>query len=252
MYTTTAVTAALAGGRPCGGAALESAPGPAVAARRNSRRRGRWDPPPPLEPLGPDPPASSGCPCRLRARVSIREVWLPKTTVRPRPSRSRPLGTWASRNSSRSNVRTARYACQFGRLASTLSAAWTPCAASSAAVDAWGLGVRRPPNTPASPTARHPRGELRRCVWRTRRPPPPSPQRSSESHRAPPTRAGPPPAMPPRPPSPPFRGPRRVAYARSGPARATSGRERRLSDVRGRHPRSAAVNRWGGSSPASS
>ena len=114
----------------------------------------------------PGPPAASGCPCRLRARVSIREMWLPRTTVRPRPSRSRPLGTCSSRNSSRStNVRTARlpppptcppsrmsaetpamrrpqtprYACQFGRLASTSSVgAWTPCAASSAAVDALG------------------------------------------------------------------------------------------------------------------
>ena len=129
---------------------------------------------------GPAPhPAASGCPCRSRVRVSILEVWLPRTTVRPRPSRSTPLGTCASTNSSRStNVRTARstpptcpparmsaetsamrrspragpcrprpqtrrYACQFARLASTSSVgAWTPCAASSAAVDAVAVGGR--------------------------------------------------------------------------------------------------------------
>ena len=135
----------------------------------------------------------------LRARVSIREVWLPRTTVRPRPSRSRPLGTCASRNSSRStNVRTARlppptrptsrmsaetpamrrspsagpcrlrsqtarYACQFGRLASTSSlGAWTPCAASSAAVDALGSGpVVRQTRRPRTGAAR---GLARRTV----------------------------------------------------------------------------------------
>ena len=142
--------------------------------------------------------------------MSILEVWLPRTTVRPRPSRSTPLGTCASTNSSRStNVRTARstpptcpparmsaetsamrrspragpcrprpqtprYACQFGRLASTSSVgAWTPCAASSAAVDALGLGpssakhARQPYRTsPLEP------GRVRRRVWRTHRPPP--------------------------------------------------------------------------------
>ena len=109
--------------------------------------------------------------CRFSARVPIREVWLASTatlTVRTRPVRSRTPGTCPSRRSSgRTNVRSARStppncrspragpcrppsqtsrpACQFGRLASTSSAgAWTPCAGSSAAVDASGL-VRRPP-----------------------------------------------------------------------------------------------------------
>ena len=105
-----------------------------------------WGPLPPLEPLGRTRPR----PCRSRARVSIREVWLPRTTVRPRPSRSRPLGTCASMSAETPAMRrsprtgrcrprhqTPRYACQFGSLASTSSVdAWTPCAASSAAVDA--------------------------------------------------------------------------------------------------------------------
>ena len=109
--------------------------------------------------------------CRFSARVPIREVWLASTatlTVRTRPVRSRTPGTCPSRRSSgRTNVRSARSTppncrspragpcrppsqtsrpdCQFGRLASTSSAgAWTPCAGSSAAVDASGL-VRRPP-----------------------------------------------------------------------------------------------------------
>ena len=130
--------------------------------------------------------------------MSIREMWLPRTTVRPRPSRSRPLGTCSSRNSSRStNVRTARLpppptcppsrmsaetpamrrpqtprsACQFGRLASTSSVGtWTPCAASSAAVDALG-------SDPSS--AEHARpslpGRVRRRAWRTHRLPPQTP-----------------------------------------------------------------------------
>ena len=149
--------------------------------------------PPPETSWAGAAPRRRGFPCRLRARVSIREVWLPRTTVRPRPSRSRPLGTCASRNSSRSTKvriarlppptcppsrmsaetpamrrspragprrlrpQTPRYACQFGRLASTSSVgAWTPCVASSAVVDALGSGPRRRPNTPASPTARRP------------------------------------------------------------------------------------------------
>ena len=110
--------------------------------------------------------------CRLRARVSIREVWLPRTAVRPYPSRSRPLGTRASKNSSRSTPagmsaatsamrrsprarpgrprsHAPRYACQFGRLASTSSVgAWTPCAASSAALECFGLWVPAPPASP--------------------------------------------------------------------------------------------------------
>ena len=128
---------------PCGGKSTESPP-----AGRRPRRS-----------------------CRFSARVPIREVWLASTatlTVRTRPVRSRTPGTCPSRRSSgRTNVRSARStppncrspragpcrppsqtsrpACQFGRLASTSSAgAWTPCAGSSAAVDASGL-VRRPP-----------------------------------------------------------------------------------------------------------
>ena len=126
--------------------------------------------------------------------MSILEVWLPRTTVRPRSSRSTPLGTCVSTNSSRStNVRTARstrptcplvrmnavasamrrsrragpcrprpqtprYACQFGRLASTSSVgAWTPCVASSVAVDTWAW-VRRPPNTVCGGRAARPQG----------------------------------------------------------------------------------------------
>ena len=84
-------------------------------------------------------------------------MWLPRTT-RPCRSRNRPLDTRASRNSSRGttvriarsprpscppagmSAETPRYACRFGRLASTSSVgAWTPCAASSATVETLGL-----------------------------------------------------------------------------------------------------------------
>ena len=94
---------------------------------------------------------------------------------------------------------TPRYACQFGRLASTSSVgAWTPCAASSAAVDALGSDPSSAEHArPSYRTAASNRGEfdavrggrtvrpqagagsvVQRCAdvagapWQTRRPPP--------------------------------------------------------------------------------
>ena len=157
-----------AGRAPCGRAAR---PIPAATAWDTRTRR--------RKPLGPEPPcgvgdfrAGCGRVCRY-VKCGSQE-----RQFDPAPAGNRPLGTCASRNSSRSTrVRIARlppptcppsrmsaetpaiasaahapdhadyaprpprYACQFGRLASTSSAgAWTPCVASSAVVDALGLG----------------------------------------------------------------------------------------------------------------
>ena len=72
---------------------------------------------------------------------------------------------------------TPRYACQFGRLASTSSVgAWTPCAGSSAAVDALGSDPSSAEHArPSYRTAASNRGEFDAWLerrWQTRRPPP--------------------------------------------------------------------------------
>ena len=75
--------------------------------------------------------------------------------------RSPRAGPWRPR------PQTPRYACPFGRLASTSSVgAWTPCAASSAAVDALDLGsVVRQTHPPVLPYVALEPGRVRRRMW---------------------------------------------------------------------------------------
>ena len=75
--------------------------------------------------------------------------------------RSPRAGPWRPR------PQTPRYACPFGRLASTSSVgAWTPCAASSAAVDALDLGsVVRQTHPPVLPYVSLEPGRVRRRMW---------------------------------------------------------------------------------------